>query len=56
MTNMESLQSVTNTTKQIEVQNKYFQECIKEQVTNLQTDVQYLKDNCTCKIRSGQCQ
>ena len=56
MANMESLQSVTNTTKQIEVQNKYFQECIKEQVTNLQTDVQYLKDNCTCKIRSGQCQ
>ena len=55
-TNLESIQTVTNTTKQLQVQNDYFQECIREQVSTLQSDVQFLKENCTCKIRSGQCQ
>ena len=55
-TNSDTLKLVNNTTKQLEVQNTYFQECITEQVSSLQSDVQYLKEHCKCKLRSAQCQ
>ena len=56
LANSDTLKLVNNTTKQLEVQNTYFQECITEQVSSLQSDVQYLKEHCKCKLRSSQCQ
>ena len=50
-----SIRQVSDTTQQIQIQNNFFKTYVTETFQQQQSDIDYLKRNCTCKVRHNTC-
>ena len=50
-----SIQQVSDTTQQMQIQNNFFKTYVTETLQQQQNEIDYLKSNCTCKQRTNNC-
>ena len=51
-----SIQQVSDTTQQIQIQSNFFKTYVTETFEKQQSEIDYLKQNCSCKQRHNQCE
>ena len=50
-----SIQQASDTVQQLQIQNNFFKNYVTNTLEQQQSDIDYLKDNCTCRQRNDQC-